>query len=76
MYNPNSAIERVKNHLAYKLGQAMIEFTNNGGGVYSIIFVFFLSLFKFSCYLYLNYLGFFYLLYLTLLLNFLQTHHF
>ncbi|MGU5458588.1 sugar transferase, partial [Campylobacter jejuni] len=23
MYNPNSAIERVKNHLAYKLGQAM-----------------------------------------------------
>ncbi|MGJ9129491.1 sugar transferase, partial [Campylobacter jejuni] len=26
MYNPNSAIERVKNHLAYKLGQAMIEF--------------------------------------------------
>ncbi|OIU08279.1 sugar transferase, partial [Campylobacter jejuni] len=27
----NSAIERVKNHLAYKLGQAMIDFTNNGG---------------------------------------------
>ncbi|EAJ2606650.1 sugar transferase, partial [Campylobacter jejuni] len=25
MHNPNSAIERVKNHLAYKLGQAMIE---------------------------------------------------
>ncbi|EAB5294428.1 sugar transferase, partial [Campylobacter jejuni] len=25
MYNPNSAIERVKNHLAYKLGQAMID---------------------------------------------------
>ncbi|EAI1595688.1 sugar transferase, partial [Campylobacter jejuni] len=24
MHNPNSAIERVKNHLAYKLGQAMI----------------------------------------------------
>ncbi|EAH9868907.1 sugar transferase, partial [Campylobacter jejuni] len=23
----NSAIERVKNHLAYKLGQAMIDFT-------------------------------------------------
>lgn len=37
MYNPNSAIERVKNHLAYKLGQAMIDVTNNGGGVYSII---------------------------------------
>ncbi|WP_198510184.1 sugar transferase [Campylobacter jejuni] len=33
----NSAIERVKNHLAYKLGQAMIDFTNNGGGVFSII---------------------------------------
>ncbi|EAW7380912.1 sugar transferase, partial [Campylobacter jejuni] len=29
MYNPNSAIERVKNHLAYKLGQAMIDFANN-----------------------------------------------
>ncbi|EAH6438220.1 sugar transferase, partial [Campylobacter jejuni] len=25
MHNPNSAIERVKNHLAYKLGQAMID---------------------------------------------------
>ncbi|ECH4235714.1 sugar transferase [Campylobacter jejuni] len=38
MHNPNSAIERVKNHLAYKLGQAMIDFTNSsGGGVYSII---------------------------------------
>ncbi|HEF7702243.1 TPA: sugar transferase, partial [Campylobacter jejuni] len=32
MHNPNSAIERVKNHLAYKLGQAMIDFTSNGGG--------------------------------------------
>ncbi|EAL2906878.1 sugar transferase, partial [Campylobacter jejuni] len=21
------------NHLAYKLGQAMIDFTNNGGGI-------------------------------------------
>ncbi|EAI7440999.1 sugar transferase, partial [Campylobacter jejuni] len=28
MLNPNSAIERVKNHLAYKLGQTMIDFTN------------------------------------------------
>ncbi len=39
MYNPNSATERIKNHLAYKLGQAMINFTNSssGGGVYSII---------------------------------------
>ncbi len=33
MHNPNSAIERVKNHLAYKLGQAMIDFANNGGGI-------------------------------------------
>lgn len=32
MHNPNSAIERVKNHLAYKLGQAMIDFTNSSGG--------------------------------------------
>ncbi|WP_234126450.1 capsular biosynthesis protein, partial [Campylobacter sp. TTU_617] len=32
MQNPNSAIERVKNHLAYKLGQAMIDFASNGGG--------------------------------------------
>ncbi|MEQ4368754.1 hypothetical protein, partial [Campylobacter jejuni] len=28
MHNPNSAIERVKNHLAYKLGQAMIDFSH------------------------------------------------
>ncbi|HHY1195492.1 TPA: DUF2972 domain-containing protein [Campylobacter jejuni] len=32
MDNPNSAIKRIKNHLAYKLGQAMIDFANNGGG--------------------------------------------
>ncbi|ALW05157.1 sugar transferase [Campylobacter jejuni] len=25
MHNPNSAIERVKNHLAYKLGQARLK---------------------------------------------------
>ncbi|EAL0619487.1 sugar transferase [Campylobacter jejuni] len=38
MYNPDSAIERVKNYLAYKLGQALIDFKQNGGGgVYSII---------------------------------------
>ncbi|EAJ6553181.1 sugar transferase, partial [Campylobacter jejuni] len=24
MHNPNSAIERIKNHLAYKLGKVMI----------------------------------------------------
>ncbi|HDZ4937009.1 TPA: DUF2972 domain-containing protein, partial [Campylobacter jejuni] len=38
MHNPNSAIERVKNHLTYKLGKVMIDFShqrNNykyGGG--------------------------------------------
>ncbi|MBZ7940537.1 DUF2972 domain-containing protein [Campylobacter molothri] len=32
MHNPNSAVERIKNHLAYKLGQAMIEYNKNGGG--------------------------------------------
>ncbi|ECL1867813.1 DUF2972 domain-containing protein [Campylobacter jejuni] len=32
MDNPNSAIERVKNHLAYKLGQTVIEHRHNGGG--------------------------------------------
>ncbi|MCW1522592.1 sugar transferase, partial [Campylobacter jejuni] len=31
MLNPNSAIERVKNHLAYKLGQTVIEHRHNGG---------------------------------------------
>ncbi|ECB9674820.1 sugar transferase, partial [Campylobacter jejuni] len=25
MHNPNSAIERIKNHLAYKLGKVMID---------------------------------------------------
>ncbi len=40
MYNPNSATERIKNHLAYKLGQAMINFTNSssGGGGYIALF--------------------------------------
>ncbi|EOI0587157.1 sugar transferase [Campylobacter jejuni] len=33
MKNPNLAIERVKNHLAYQLGQVMIEFKVTGGGV-------------------------------------------
>ncbi|ENY6720838.1 sugar transferase, partial [Campylobacter jejuni] len=28
----NSAIERIKNHLAYKLGQTVIEHRHNGGG--------------------------------------------
>ncbi|WHN18047.1 DUF2972 domain-containing protein [Campylobacter jejuni] len=39
MHNPNSAIERIKNHLAYKLGQAMIDFTNSSsGGGYITLF--------------------------------------
>ncbi|EAH8502657.1 sugar transferase, partial [Campylobacter jejuni] len=29
-----SAVERVKNQLAYKLGQAMIDYKHNGGGVW------------------------------------------
>lgn len=33
MQNPNQAVERIKNHLAYKLGQAMINYKCNGGGV-------------------------------------------
>lgn len=38
MFDSNSAVERIKNHLAYKLGQAMIDFKQNGrGGVHSII---------------------------------------
>ncbi|EAH6211196.1 sugar transferase, partial [Campylobacter jejuni] len=28
MHNPNSAIERIKNHLAYKLGKVMIDFSH------------------------------------------------
>ncbi|HEG5224935.1 TPA: sugar transferase, partial [Campylobacter jejuni] len=27
------AVERVKNQLAYKLGQAMIDYKHNGGGM-------------------------------------------
>ncbi len=44
MHNPNSAIERIKNHLAYKLGKVMIDFShqrNNykyGGGGYIALF--------------------------------------
>ncbi|HFP7691888.1 TPA: sugar transferase [Campylobacter jejuni] len=33
MFDSNSAVERIKNHLAYKLGQAMIDFKQNWGGV-------------------------------------------
>ncbi|BEK23162.1 hypothetical protein B11253_14610 [Campylobacter jejuni] len=44
MHNPNSAIERVKNHLAYKLGQAMIDFTNSSSGGYIALFKNFIKL--------------------------------
>ncbi|MCW1342793.1 sugar transferase [Campylobacter jejuni] len=37
MKNPKSATERIKNHLAYKLGQTMIEYNKNGGGVLKLI---------------------------------------
>lgn len=43
MLNPHSAISRIKNHLAYKLGKVMIDFShqrNNykyGGGVFNLI---------------------------------------
>ncbi|WP_317363220.1 sugar transferase [Campylobacter helveticus] len=30
--NPNSAIQRIKNHLSYKLGQELIAFDTGGGG--------------------------------------------
>ncbi|EAH7702476.1 sugar transferase, partial [Campylobacter upsaliensis] len=35
--NPNSAIQRIKNHLSYKLGQELIKY-NTGGGVISLLF--------------------------------------
>ncbi|HFP7661247.1 TPA: hypothetical protein ACHD2G_001784 [Campylobacter jejuni] len=37
MFDSNSAVERIKNHLAYKLGQAMIDFKQNGGGYLHLI---------------------------------------
>ncbi|MCR2095589.1 hypothetical protein [Campylobacter upsaliensis] len=30
--NPNSAIQRIKNHLSYKLGQELIKYNTGGGG--------------------------------------------
>ena len=37
--NPNSAIQRIKNHLSYKLGQELIKYnTGGGGGVISLLF--------------------------------------
>ena len=36
--NPNSAIQRIKNHLSYKLGQELIKYNTGGGGVISLLF--------------------------------------
>ncbi|MEB2831869.1 sugar transferase [Campylobacter upsaliensis] len=37
--NPNSATQRIKNHLSYKLGQELIKYdTGGGGGVISLLF--------------------------------------
>ncbi|MDL0147326.1 hypothetical protein NYG95_06845 [Campylobacter felis] len=30
--NPNSATQRIKNHLSYKLGQELIKYNTGGGG--------------------------------------------
>ncbi|WP_213271031.1 hypothetical protein [Campylobacter vulpis] len=30
--NPNSATQRIKNHLSYKLGQELIKYDTGGGG--------------------------------------------
>ncbi|EGK8097883.1 sugar transferase, partial [Campylobacter lari] len=38
MFNPHSAIDRIKNQLAYKLGFAIIEHKNYGGGYISLIY--------------------------------------
>ncbi|WP_270984959.1 DUF2972 domain-containing protein [Campylobacter upsaliensis] len=36
--NPNSATQRIKNHLSYKLGQELIKYNTGGGGVISLLF--------------------------------------
>ena len=35
--NVNSAVDRVKNSLSYKLGEAMIAYDKRGGGLYSLL---------------------------------------
>ncbi len=59
MHKPNSAIERIKNHLAYKLGKVMIDFSHQRnnykyGGGYIALFkklykMFYCFIFKFFC---------------------------
>ena len=34
--NVNSAVDRVKNSLSYKLGEAMIAYDKRGGGGYTL----------------------------------------
>ncbi|WP_139451837.1 sugar transferase [Campylobacter armoricus] len=36
MLNPYSAVSRIKNQLAYKLGSCIIEHNANGGGVFKL----------------------------------------
>lgn len=36
MFDPYSAIDRIKNQLAYRLGSAIIEHNANGGGVFKL----------------------------------------
>ncbi|WP_139452815.1 sugar transferase [Campylobacter armoricus] len=36
MLNPHSAVSRIKNQLAYKLGSCIIEHNANGGGVFKL----------------------------------------
>ncbi|MBF7047546.1 sugar transferase, partial [Campylobacter volucris] len=38
MLNPHSAVSRIKNQLAYKLGSCIIEHNANGGGYLSLIY--------------------------------------
>ncbi|WP_139452698.1 DUF2972 domain-containing protein [Campylobacter armoricus] len=38
MFDPYSAIDRIKNQLAYRLGSAIIEHNANGGGYLSLIY--------------------------------------
>ncbi|HEF3537876.1 TPA: sugar transferase [Campylobacter upsaliensis] len=36
MTNPNSAIQRIKNHLSYQLGQELITYNTGGGNILTL----------------------------------------
>ena len=36
--NPNSAVERVKNHLAFKIGEVIESNNSRGGGRFILVF--------------------------------------